>query len=588
MNIRTRLLLYPVILSVLFITVGFVSAQTLPADMSSADTTAPTVAVGPSISSVGVTNITATSAEIDVVSDEMVQGYVEYGPSDQYGMSTPLTAEFSTSPTFILENLSPETTYHYRVIVMDSAGNVAITGDETFTTLKLSAPEPESTPTAPAATSTEGNTATSTPLLVISNTEAASIGTSTARITWLTNKDADARVEYGTASALGTFSPVGVSGLSHSISLVSLSPDTKYYYRAMSKTASGEIANSPEYVFTTLVAQATPSYPFISNVVIGPVDASTAIISWTTSKPTTSDIQYGTTTSYDFSLGKSSGLGSSHSRTIVNLSSGTLYHVRIIVTDSDGNTVYGKDRTFTTTASSGATISTTTAPTNNTVDGSNKNSDTLAQIAQRGQQAAPRGGGGLPVAPSRPLLLNVIPLDGQVVFDWHNDKGTKNGTIHTLIIRKQGTDSVRSRIDGDIVYNGPSTTFTDTNVENDKEYHYALYSYGAYGRFTEAARFKVLPRAGKEEIDIPAATMKDKTAPTILFSRDLFRGSRGDDVARLQKYLSAHGYYPEALITGYFGAFTQQAVMRFQKLNGISPIAGYAGSVTREMLMGQR
>ncbi len=611
MNISNRRFLWTMIFLFVLINVGFVSAQMLPAETTTPQMDMP---AGPSISNVSVKNITDTSAEIDVNSDELVQGYVEYGTSEQYGMSTPLTAEFSTSPSFILENLSPETLYHYRVVVMDSAGNVAITGDETFTTFATPAPapkptpKPEPTPTEPTATTsptsttnattTETDNSTNTPSstrLEISNTETASVATSTARIMWQTNKNADAQVEYGKTNTYGTLSSLGVIGFSHSISLSSLSPNTKYYYRAISKTSSGEIAHSPVETFTTLAVQVAPTYPVISNVTINPVGASNATISWTTSKSATSDIQYGTTTSYTFSIGKDSTFTSSHSRMISNLSSETLYHFRIVVVDNDGNTVYGKDRTFTTaktaTASSESTISTTTsttvttAPTISTTTSSNTNSDILSKIAKLGAKAPPQGGGGLPVAPSRPLLLNVTALDGQVVFDWRKDRGGKNGTIHTLIVRKQGTDFVRSRIDGNIIYDGPSTTFTDTNVVNGIEYHYALYSYGRFGRFTVASHFKIIPRADKEEVDISATNVREQTVASLIFSRDLFLGKQGDDVAQLQKHLSENGFYPEALITGYFGVLTQQAVMRFQKLNAIYPVAGYIGPLTREVLM---
>ena len=200
----------PLILLIVLFSCGYIFAQTVPMDMTTTDTSTPamedaTLAMpeGPSISNVFVTDITDTSARVDVNSDELVQGYVEYGTSEQYGMSTPLTSEFSTSPSFFLENLTPETLYHYRVVVVDSAGNAAITGDETFTTLATPVePEPETPPTS-----------TSTPLtssLAISDTETIYVSTTTARINWQTNKKADSQVEYGTTNAYGILSLVVV------------------------------------------------------------------------------------------------------------------------------------------------------------------------------------------------------------------------------------------------------------------------------------------------------------------------------------------------------------------------------------------
>lgn len=608
--------------SILFTPIASVLAQTLPADTTNdtappveemtpppTEEMAPPAPVGPSISSISVTNITDTSAEIDVNSDEMVQGYVEYGTTEEYGASTPLTSEFTTSPSFVLENLTPETLYHYRVVVVDSAGTAAITGDETFTTLATPVSEPveppaEETSTSTAATSTpENNETTQTeatsaatttenmesasstppaPALAISNTETSQVSSSTATITWQTNQDADSQVEYGPTNTYGSLTALGPISQSHSASLSSLTPNTKYYYRAISKTSSGETAYSLAETFTTLKVQAAPIYPIISNVATSSLSTSTITISWTTSEPATSDIQYGTSTSYGSSLGNDQTLQTSHSRTINTLTPSTLYHFRIVAADSDGNTAFGKDRTFTTESLLSSGTSTPTEPVSSEPTASSS-AEVLATIAEQGAQAAAaQGGGGLPVVHSHPLLLNVTPLDGEVSFDWLKDTGIQNGTIHTVIVKKEGSDAVLSRIDGDIIYDGPSTTFTDTDVENGVEYHYALYSYDQYGRFTTASRFNVTPQAGEEQVDIPAAEAAVTTP--LMLSRDLYQGVQGPDVIALQTHLANNGYYPEALVTGYFGPLTRNAVMQYQMLNDISPVAGYVGPLTRGVL----
>lgn len=64
------------------------------------------------------------------------------------------------------------------------------------------------------------------------------------------------------------------------------------------------------------------------------------------------------------------------------------------------------------------------------------------------------------------------------------------------------------------------------------------------------------------------------------YLRQLDIGARGADVTELQTYLAATpAFYPQGLITGYFGSMTASAVARFQTNYGIAPV-GRVGPVT--------
>lgn len=68
------------------------------------------------------------------------------------------------------------------------------------------------------------------------------------------------------------------------------------------------------------------------------------------------------------------------------------------------------------------------------------------------------------------------------------------------------------------------------------------------------------------------------------FATPLYRGKKGEEIRRLQAYLSTGGIiYPEKLITGYFGPLTEAAVKRFQKKYRI-PMVGVVGPLTRAEL----
>lgn len=57
----------------------------------------------------------------------------------------------------------------------------------------------------------------------------------------------------------------------------------------------------------------------------------------------------------------------------------------------------------------------------------------------------------------------------------------------------------------------------------------------------------------------------------------------GDVVTQLQNRLTAEGVY-SGPITGYFGQFTLTAVKAYQKKEGIVPVSGLVGPLTRAQL----
>ncbi|TSC96818.1 MAG: hypothetical protein Athens071426_146 [Parcubacteria group bacterium Athens0714_26] len=68
---------------------------------------------------------------------------------------------------------------------------------------------------------------------------------------------------------------------------------------------------------------------------------------------------------------------------------------------------------------------------------------------------------------------------------------------------------------------------------------------------------------------IPAKTL---TAPAIssAFNKDLGKGSRSDDVKRLQQLLASDkSIYPEGTVSGYFGPLTVKAITQFQLKYGV-------------------
>ncbi|MCP5053462.1 MAG: hypothetical protein GY940_40225, partial [bacterium] len=180
---------------------------------------------------------------------------------------------------------------------------------------------------------------------VISNVASGSITASSATITWDTDEAATSTVEYGLTTSYGSSQSVAGFSTSHSVGLSGLSASTTYHYRVVSEDASANSAASGDFTFTTSTPDTTP--PVISNVSSGSITDTSATITWTTDESATSDVDYGTTTSYGSSA-STAGFTTSHSVQLSGLSPNTLYHYRVTSEDASSNSASSGDFTFTT------------------------------------------------------------------------------------------------------------------------------------------------------------------------------------------------------------------------------------------------
>ena len=89
------------------------------------------------------------------------------------------------------------------------------------------------------------------------------------------------------------------------------------------------------------------SGPSISSISSGTPGVSTSTVTWMTSDSASSEVVYGTTTSYG-SASSSASLVKSHSIGLTGLTSGTTYHFAVVSTDGSSNTSTSTDQTFTT------------------------------------------------------------------------------------------------------------------------------------------------------------------------------------------------------------------------------------------------
>ncbi|MHA1613783.1 MAG: fibronectin type III domain-containing protein, partial [Candidatus Thorarchaeota archaeon] len=285
----------------------------------------------PTISNVQVTNITLTSALISWTTNENSDSLIDYGTTTDYGLVAGTTATSTTSHSVQLTNLSPGTTYHFKVRSKDSAGNIAESSDNTFDTL------PDTTPP------------------TISNVQAPVVDRNSATITWLTDEPATSKVEYATGSDLSnstTTSEVTDLRKEHSVIISNLLSETTYYYRVISKDSSGNLATSSIYSFTAKSAKEDSTPPTIFNVATSSLSQTSVTISWQTDELSNSIVDYGTTISLGLLAGNFEESTTSHSVTLTGLTASTTYYFQVRSQDASGNTATdnnsGNYYTFTT------------------------------------------------------------------------------------------------------------------------------------------------------------------------------------------------------------------------------------------------
>ena len=299
-----------------------VSANSAGTSASSSNNTfATTAATGtpPTITNVTATNITTTSATITWATNQAATGQVNYGTTASYGLSSALSTTLATSHSVTLTNLLPGTTYNYEVVSTNSTNQSAVSTNYTFATLSSTGTPPN-----------------------LQYVAFWGVTTSGASISWSTDVPATTAVAYGTTALLGQLSPVQTTlSISHGVTLSGLSPGTVYYFAAQSSAANGATGYSTTQTFTT--GGSAP--PVISAIKVVPGSNNTATISWTTSTPTYSYVQFGLTTAYN-KYSAQTALTTSPQPAMGYVPSGVV-HYQLVSTDVNGNQVLSPDYQFT-------------------------------------------------------------------------------------------------------------------------------------------------------------------------------------------------------------------------------------------------
>lgn len=170
--------------------------------------------------------------------------------------------------------------------------------------------------------------------------------------------------------------------------------------------------------------------PTISDTKSTPT-TTTTVITWTTNEPATSQVQWGTSSSYGNLTTADASLVTSHSVSISNLAAGTAYHAQAISVDEAGNSSASTDLSFTTTAADVLP----TLPTTTTTPTLNPNS-TVKVAAPTLQKPV------LSKKPNAPFTVTGVGKGGQIIEVYVDNKLIKKTTLSGTSTKTQSFSAV--------------------------------------------------------------------------------------------------------------------------------------------------
>jgi peptidoglycan hydrolase-like protein with peptidoglycan-binding domain len=284
----------------------------------------------PVISGVANQSLLSTAATIVWTTDDLSISTFEYGTTQTYGSSASISASLGIGGTALLTGLSPSTTYYY-CIHATNAATLASQSCSSFATA--------------AAADTTGPVISGLVKTALANE---------ATIAWTTNELATSTIRWGTTQSYGNTLAVNVTaGLAHTGTLLSLAPSTTYYYCIDATDLAHNLTTSCDSFSTAALSVQASDPPVLSLVAVTSINTTSATVTWTTDKVSSTRVQYGTTAGYGSATTLDTSLALTHSANLSGLSANTLYHYRVLSADSDGHTTTGPDETFTTATVSG-------------------------------------------------------------------------------------------------------------------------------------------------------------------------------------------------------------------------------------------
>jgi hypothetical protein len=275
------------------------------------DTTTKADTTTPKISSVSAKLGLNSSYEITWKTNKDCNGMVRFGLDKKYGQSAAEDAtiydvkNFATSHQVTLSGLLSNTTYHFSAVSYDAAGNIAVSGDNTFKTPSLSS---------------------------ISSVQVTEITLDSATILWETGDPTTSVVEYGLTTAYGQNKTDMTSVNLHKVQLTGLQTGKTYHFKVQGANKDKNSVFSDDYIF------ATNAQPALKGYTLGEVTESTIALGWGTNVETDTRVEYqNKNNSDDKGVQGAEEMTVDHKTTLTGLRQGTDYELKIRGTDVNKN-----------------------------------------------------------------------------------------------------------------------------------------------------------------------------------------------------------------------------------------------------------
>jgi len=170
----------------------------------------------------------------------------------------------------------------------------------------------------------------------ISDITISDIKSDAATIAWTTAEPAWGKVLYGKTESYGDSAAAVLQGSAQKVTLSGLDPLTTYHFAVVVADGKGnELYRSDDHMFDT-VRRINTSPPVVTSYKVLPTDIS-AVISWTTDNPSSSQVLYGTDESCSTATVEDTRMLTDHVVHILGLEANTRYYYRIRSVDVDGN-----------------------------------------------------------------------------------------------------------------------------------------------------------------------------------------------------------------------------------------------------------